>query len=598
MKKIFTFFFAALFLQATLANAAISAWKANEDSGAKTRLIASFYENDQGEKKLIAGVEFKLAKDWKIYGQGSENIGMPPALDFSSSKNYSKHQIFWPQADQHEEKIGNEIFKYSSYQNEIILPVEIDLTKFDEESELTLKLDYGICKDVCIPVSESFTVPVPNEIDQNSLALIQKFYPQKIANPTADNSFTSVEYNGASLTYWILIAIIGGAILNIMPCVLPILSIKLLSIIDHHDTKISRIRFAFLSTMFGIVLCFLFFAICAALIKFAGNSFGWGLQFQNPYFLIFLIMVLILFIANLLGIFEITFDQFILNLFNKKITKSDNGRNIFIPNFLSGILAVLLATPCSAPILGSAISFALTQNLLDIFLIFGAIGIGFASPYLLLLIAPKLVYLLPKPGKWMLKVKKVLAFLLALTTVWLCHILSHNIGVIPSIAVTILVLLLLLCFEIKSKFIKYLAFAAVIVAAFAMPRHAVNQMDDSGIPADSVWIKFDEKQIHQLIMEKKVVVVDVTADWCLTCKVNKITVLHDKEVMAKLSDQNIVTMRADITKPDPEVMTFLRKHNRFAIPFNAIYGPNAKNGLLTSELLTKKQLLELIEQAK
>lgn len=599
MKKILTLFFTVLFLQTNLAEAAISDWKNNEGSGAKTRLLASFYKNDQGEKKLIAGVEFYLGNGWKIYGQGSENIGMPPILDFSHSKSYLKQEVFWPQANQHEEKIGNEIFKYSSYQNEIILPVVIDLQKLEATSELTLTLDYGICKDVCIPVSESFTLKISDEIDLKALSLIQKFYPHKIIDKTeTDVSTTDSTHKSSGVGYWILIAIIGGAILNIMPCVLPILSIKLLSIIDHRDTKIARIRFAFFSTICGIVLCFLFFAICAVLIKFIGNSFGWGLQFQNPYFLIFLIMVLILFIANLLGIFEITFDQFVLTFFNKKISHSENGRNIFIPNFLSGILAVLLATPCSAPILGSAISFALTRNLFDILLIFCAIGVGFASPYLILLIAPKLVYLLPKPGNWMLNVKKLMALLLAITVAWLSYILSRNIGFMPALTVAILVLLLLLCFEIKSKFIKYLAFVAVITAAFAMPSHTVKQSDNDEIPAASIWIKFDEKQLYQLILQQKVVVIDVTADWCLTCKVNKLTVLNDKEVMEKLSDENIVTMRADITKPDPEVMKFLRKHNRFAIPFNAVYGPNAKHGLLASELLNKKQLLELIEQAK
>ncbi|NBV05873.1 MAG: hypothetical protein EBS06_01375 [Proteobacteria bacterium] len=598
MKKIFALLFAALFLQITNANCAISDWKENESKGAKTRLLTSFYQNENGEKKLIAAIEFKIKDGWKIYGQGSDGIGLPPSFDLSESKNYLKHEIIWPKAEEQEEKIGNEVFKYSAYHGDVILPINIDLKDNSKESELVLKLNYGLCKEVCIPVNESFTAKIIDEVDPEALSLIQKFYPEKISSTLVESASDQKPPMSSSIFYWSLIAIIGGAILNIMPCVLPVLSIKLLSIINHLDTKISRIRFAFFATICGIISCFFIFAVCAALIKFVGNSFGWGLQFQNPYFLIFLIVVLTLFTANLLGIFEITFDQLALNFLNKKITDSEGKKNIFIPNFLSGILAVLLATPCSAPILGSAISFALTQNMFAVFFIFCSIGIGFSLPYIFLIIAPKLVYLLPKPGNWMLGIKKLMAALLVITVFWLAYVLSHNIGFIPALGVVILALLLLLCFELKLKFIKFLAFALVLSATFAMPRQILKTVEiPEEIPA-SICIKFDEKLIHQLVMEGKVVVVDVTADWCITCKINKLTVLNSKEIIEKLNDPNIVTMRADITKPNEEAMMFLRKFNRFAIPFNAVYGPNAKKGLPTSELLSKKELLELIEKAK
>ncbi len=597
MKKLFTLLFAAFFLHANISTAATSDWKKNETSGASTRLIASFYQDQNGENKLVAGLEFKLGQGWKIYGQGSEGIGVPPALDFTASTNYLKHEIIWPKAEAHEEKIGDEIFKYSAYQGYVILPINIDLKDKTQAPELTLKLNYGLCKDVCIPVSEDFSLKIPNDPDQKTLELIQKFDSQKIIDEANNVIEPEKPTMSSSLLYWFLVAILGGAILNIMPCVLPVLSIKLLSVIDHLDAKTSRIRFAFFSTICGIILCFLSFAIFATLIKFAGDSFGWGLQFQDPYFLIFLIVILILFIANLLGIFEISFDQFTLNFLNKKITDAEGKKNIFIPNFLSGILAVLLATPCSAPILGSAISFALTKTIFDIFLIFAAIGIGFALPYIILLFAPKLIFFLPRPGIWMLKVKKLMALLLAITAVWLVYVLSHNIGVIQAIGVTILSLLLLLCFEIKSKFLKFFAFAAIFGMVFAIPNQASKPLiaEETG---PSIWINFDERMIHQFVMQGKVVVIDVTADWCITCKVNKLIVLNNKEIIEKLNGDNIVTMRADITKPDAEVMTFLHKHNRFAIPFNAVYGPNAKSGLLTSEFLTKKELLELIDQAQ
>lgn len=598
MKKLFSAFFAALFFSSSLAFAAIGDWKTNETSQTKTRVLGSFYADKTGEKKLIIGVEFKLTDGWKIYGQGSEGIGVPPSFNFAGSENYLKHEITWPKAEEHEEKIGDQTFKYFAYHDSVILPIAVDVNDKDADSKISLKLNYGVCKDICVPVEEELSLKIDREQDQKSLELIQKFYPHEIFSE-AQGTETPEQSSDASIFYWIIIGIIGGAILNIMPCVLPILSIKLLSIVNHIDADIRRIRFAFFATCCGIILCFLVFAVCAILIKLAGNSFGWGLQFQNPYFLIFLIIVLIFFVANLLGIFELTFNQLLVNLLNKKIDSSNNKKNIFIPNFLSGILAVLLATPCSAPILGSAISFALTRELFEIIIIFLAIGLGFALPYLVLIIVPKTVYLLPKPGKWMLHVKRLMALFLALTVLWLGLVLSGNIGVIPAITVVISCLLLLICLEMKTKFFKFLAINALIAISFSMPYYATQknfaQNNQSQV---GTWIEFDEMLLYKLVRSGGVVVVDVTADWCITCKINKITVLNNKEIIDKLYNNNVITMRADITKPNAEVMQFLAKHNRFAIPFNAVYGPNAKNGLLTSELLTKKELFELIDKAK
>ncbi len=608
MKKIiFTLFFAATFLQTNLVYSATSDWHENQSKGAETRLIASFYEsqNSTGEKKLIAGIHFKIKSGWKIYGHGSDSIGLPPSFDFVGSKNYLSHQVFWPRPEIEEEKIGKESIKYFSYKNDVIIPIEIDLAKVGDPVELTLKLDYGLCKDICIPVSESFSLKISDVIDEDSLQEIQKFYGKKIlkqaqddATGTANEVKNNSQNNSKSpLIYAILFAILGGAILNIMPCVLPILSIKLLSVINHSNASISKIRFAFASTILGILSCFIFFSFLALAIKLTGNSLGWGLQFQNPYFLIFLTVILILFIGNLLGVFELTFDQFFATILNKKISDGEQKKNIFVPNFLSGILAVLLATPCSAPFLGSAISFALIQDFFVIFLIFFFIGIGFASPYIALFIKPSLVYLLPKPGNWMLQIKQLMAGFLAATVIWLVYILSHNIGAMPAFLVGILAVAILFCLKIKSDFLKYFAIAAIAAAIFSLPIDLQNRQKIKKEFYDHLWIKFDENKIQSLVSQGNVVLVDITADWCITCKFNKIRVLQSEEIVAKLKAGDIIGMRGDITNPNEEIMNFLHKNNRFAIPFNAVYGPNAKKGLLASELLTKGELVGMIEEA-
>ena len=265
-----------------------------------------------------------------------------------------------------------------------------------------------------------------------------------------------------TLIYAVMLAIFGGAILNIMPCVLPILSIKLISIIKHSGNEIKKIKLSFLFTTIGILSCFIVLASLASFIKFSGNSLGWGLQFQNPYFLIFLIVILMLMIANLLGLFEVYFSQILATILNKKITQEEAKRSVFLANFLSGVLAVLLATPCSAPFLGAAISFALTQNYLIIFIIFLSIGIGFALPYIILFFAPQLVSFLPKPGEWIGKIKQLMAGLLAATAMWLIYVLAHNIGTFPAFLAGALGATILSCFKIKRSFLKFFAFVFAI----------------------------------------------------------------------------------------------------------------------------------------
>jgi suppressor for copper-sensitivity B len=602
MKKIFFLIFLTLLLRFEIATAAIGNWHENQNKVSKTRLLASFYQDAEGNKKLIAGIHFKIEDGWKIYGNDSGGIGLPPTLDFTDSKNIAKNQIIWPKAENGTEVLGKETLNYNFYKNEVVIPFEIELQDASKLTEINLNLDYGLCKEVCIPVSEKFSLEIPDEIDDVALTHIQKFTEKtltpNIKSVDENNSSAPTSKTTMTLISAILLAVFGGAILNIMPCVLPVLSIKLLSVISHSNAAISRVRFAFLSTILGILACFVIFAGLAIAIKITGNSLGWGLQFQNPYFLMSLIVILVLFLGNLIGVFEINFNQVLATILNKKITEGEEKNNIFLPNFLSGILAVALATPCSAPFLGSAISFALTQDFLTILIIFTFIGVGFCSPYLVLICSPKLVYLLPKPGNWMNQIKQLMAGLLAATIMWLMYVLSGVIGAIPAFLTGALAISILACVRIKSDLIKYISIAFIASLSIALPTTLKSHQETQKEIYDDLWQNFDELEIYQQVSRGKIVIVDVTADWCLSCKFNKLRVLQDEEVMQKLQSGNVVAMRGDITKPNEEIMQYLRKNNRFAIPFNAVYGPKAPKGLLTSELLTKKELFALIEQAK
>jgi len=580
------------FLRFDLAFAANSDWIKSNSDAAETRLLASFYE-ENGAKKLIAGVEFKVKSGWKIYGPDAGGIGMPPNFDFSGSKNYSAHQIIWPEAEKHEELIGSETFRYSAYHQDVVIPINIDLAKIGETTNLTLNLEYGVCKDVCIPASAKFSLDVDDEIDVAALQKIQQFYPQKIIEEKAQKT----DHDLPILTY-IFLAFLGGLILNIMPCVLPVLSIKLLSIINHPNAKIANIRLAFLSTILGILSCFIVFALIACIIKFSGNELGWGLQFQNAKFLAFLVLVVGFFTANLFGKFEITFEEFLATFLNKKINEGESKKNIFLPNFLSGILATLLATPCSAPFLGSAISFALVQSFAVIFLISFFIGLGFCSPYILLFFSPKLINFLPKPGMWMIKLKQFLALLMLATWFWLLYIISSSLDPIGVALLVIISLSLPFCLKIHDRIFKIIVLIVLVLMAINLPNNFAKKSERIFENSEALWLEFDEQQIQQKVREGRVVLVDVTADWCITCKFNKINVLHSKELVLMVKTGEFIGMRGDITKPNPKIMEFMRKHGRFAIPFNIVYGPNAPEGILTSELLNKDDLIKLIQQAQ
>jgi len=576
------------------------------NGAAKSRIIASFYQDQTGQK-LIAGFEVVIGNGWKIYAPDSSGFGVPPSFNLLNSKNINVTKVnpIFPKPYIEQEQIGSRTINYGVYKEKVIIPLEIEAIDPAKDANLQIEVNYSLCKDICIPVAQKFSLTIPSsQSDIQILKVLQPSLENKIiTNHSAESSQAQTIKqlkSHFSLIKAIIIAFIGGAILNIMPCVLPVLSIKLLSIINHSQSKPRQIRWAFFSTILGIAFSFLLFATAAVFLKSIGDAFGWGLQFQNPYFLLFLLAVLMVFVANLIGLFRLDVGGSLASSLNTKIIKQAKEDNIFIPNFLSGILAVLLATPCSAPFVGSAISFALSSNRQEIFLIFGSMSLGFALPYMLLIVFPNAVKLMPKPGTWMIRVKQLMVGFLAATAVWLVYILMGNIGFIAAIVAGFLAVLILLFFKIAQKInfiIAKFLFVSLIISIFIVPTCLAKMDKIIEKNQQKNWIKFDENKISDLVTQGKTVVVDITADWCITCKVNKLLVLEASEIKEKLKDANIVAMRGDLTKPDEVIFDFIKKYNRYGIPFNIVFGPSAPNGFLISELLSKEALLQAIEKA-
>jgi suppressor for copper-sensitivity B len=332
--------------------------------------------------------------------------------------------------------------------------------------------------------------------------------------------------------------------------------------------------------------------LAAAMVGFkaAGIAVGWGVQFQQPLFLVFMVALVTVFACNLWGLVEVPLPSWLAGLGAKGDEKSLLG------NFAIGAFATLLATPCSAPFLGTAIGFALAAGPLEIFAIFMALGIGLAAPYLAVAAAPRLAMGLPRPGRWMLVLRRVLGVALAATAAWLVSVLVTQIGGTAALAVAGLVVAAAAAlWRLSAPALRRVVPAALLAAAFIVPLVAATPPAASA--GDAFWRDFDRGEIDPLVRGGSIVFVDVTADWCLTCKVNKELVIDAPSMRRRLEAPDVVAMRADWTRPSDAIAAYLRSFGRYGIPFNAVYGPGAPRGIALSEILTADRVLAALGAA-
>lgn len=678
---------AIILLAWILPNAAIAAtspWV--EDQYSKARLVVGGKEDGQ----YYAGVEIVADKGWKMYWRTPGDAGFPPTMDWSET-DIKSADIKWPVPKRDIERFdGGELESYV-YKDRLFLPIVLQPETKDALTTLNLRLDYGVCKEICIPANANFNLAIPQghvdevqlseiktalanapkTLDKSNIAITQQQYftkngKQYIAvQAKSDEPFQSpdmflesqglvkfsapdVEYDeeggvtfysevtstmdepfslagevlqvtlvngknavetdfiageleaqdslsGISPLLILWFAFLGGLILNIMPCVLPVLSIKLLGILQQGGAAMQDVRRSFIASALGILTSFMVLAGITIALKETGQAVGWGFHFQNPIFLIVLVVLLVLFASNLIGRFEVNLPGGVTDFL---IHKTPLKHHSLLGDFTAGVFATILATPCTAPFLGTAVSFALSRGVIDILTIFGMMGLGLAFPYLLFSIFPRWVAKLPKPGAWMVKLKYVLSILLLLTAIWLLWVLSHNLGMRAAVVVFLSVLLIKFFVELKGRvWLRLIGFTAVLAIIFTIPFAVMKQDDARKTVAEQMWVEFDEAAIPGLVDDGRVVFVDVTADWCVTCKFNKLWVLDRMDVMERFKSLDVVAMKADITQPEPAIQDYLKRHERYGIPFNIVYGPDAKEGIVLSELLSRKEVNLALKQA-
>lgn len=391
----------------------------------------------------------------------------------------------------------------------------------------------------------------------------------------------------------ISLAFLGGMILNLMPCVFPILGIKVMGFVQQGGKSRAHVALHGLTFTAGVLVSFWILSIILIALRAGGTELGWGFQLQEPGFNFVLILILLVFALNLSGLFE--FGLRAVGLGNKL-----TGQSGWSGSFFSGALATVVATPCSAPFLAPALGAALALPALDSLIMFTAIAMGLSAPYLILSIFPQLAAKLPKPGAWMESFKQLMAFPLYATVAYLVWVMAGQVdsdGFLNLVFGLIGVSLAVWIYgrwtrpEVRKKRTRRIAIGLAILTMgvslyAAYPREAKD-----------FWQPWSEQILADLREENRWVYVDFTARWCATCQTNKRAVFSSNEVLETFRRKGIVPIQADWTNRDPAITRALAGYGRSAIPVNILYYPGATEGIILPELLTPGIVLDTIERA-
>ncbi|WP_165190811.1 protein-disulfide reductase DsbD family protein [Caulobacter soli] len=423
----------------------------------------------------------------------------------------------------------------------------------------------------------------------------------------------SAEGASLGLPLAVAFAFIGGLILNLMPCVFPILSMKAASLTAHaHDAGKTRVQG--LAFLVGVVVTFLALAGLLIAVRAGGAAVGWGFQLQSPAVVAALALLMLLVALNMSGVFEVGASV-------QNAASGAGGSGGLGGSFLTGALAVIVAAPCTAPFMAGALGYALTQPPLASLLVFLALALGFAAPFVLLAFIPALLGRLPRPGPWMDVLKKGLAFPMYATAAWLAWVYSQQTGSIPLaalLAASVLVAFAAWLYGLaqarqiagKGAAVPFVLAALSLVAAVALVVVGVRAAPAASASASTatpsaelssgpglaaeVW---SPEKVKTLQAQGKVVMVDFTADWCVTCKVNEGTALKGQRVVDAFKASDAVYLRADWTKRDAVIAAALAEHGRAGVPLYLVYPKGSGEPAVLPQLLTEGLVIEAIEKA-
>lgn len=560
-------------------------------SGSSSEEIKLLVKEESGKDNLLfKEAEKNAAYSFPKYVEGSVKVSLKEEkklvfqIPHKLAMNFDK-VLFVP------EKGNVELINFSSSQ---------EISKNSEETLLIVQTKHNslsnlnIIKGLLLFQNEKGTTVSSILINESLLQT-----PNNIAIKASPVS-TSTLFSFAFLTIMGL-AFLGGLALNIMPCVLPLITLKIYSLIKAANEKKSLLFKHGFCFAFGVISCFWLLAIIAFFMKFFGHNVGWGFQLQEPIFVSTLTIIFFLFALSSLGVFQI--GSIFLNFGNKLQTKEVVNKSqitLLLGSFLNGLLATLVTTPCTGPFLGSVLGLVMSFSLIKQFLIFTTMGLGMSSPYLIFSVFPKLISFLPKPGNWMVVFKQIMGFIMMLTVLWLTWIFVSETSVKGLFY--LLFSLLLASFaawllgkwgspvvtKIKRRVVSLLA-GILVMGSLTIGTYASKQVGDASqhLTKGSSWEIFSAERLAQLRAEGKSVFVDFTAKWCLTCQANK-SVLHDEELEEFFNTHGIIKMIADWTRKDPEISSELSKLGRASVPAYVFYPEGNKEPILLPQTLSFK----------
>lgn len=436
-----------------------------------------------------------------------------------------------------------------------------------------------------------------------------------------DREFTTIldAQQSQPLYLYFVFALIGGILLNIMPCVLPVIALKVFGLVSLGGDQPGRVRKLGWIFSLGILVSFLSLALIVILLQGAGQQVGWGFQFQEPAFVIAMCTIVFAFGLSLFGVYEIQLPGSAVAGMSDLLAKQSASGKSMSTSFAEGVFATILATPCTAPFLGPALGFAFSQPAHIIFLLFATVALGMALPYLILTSKPAWTKFLPKPGEWMVKAKQFMGFLMMATLLWLLYVLGKQLGMEAVVWTSAFLLVVgLACWLIGSfatlsssrtqhaftwggvlllLFLGYQTFLTTVFDAqrvLASTTDGTQSIDDGSIH----WYPFSLRSLDEQLRSNKPVFVDFTAEWCLTCKVNEKAVIADDDVISKFKSLEVIAVRADWTNRNPDITQLLAKFGRSGVPLYVIFPPGKPGEpIVLPEVITTGIVLDALDRA-
>jgi thiol:disulfide interchange protein len=537
------------------------------------------------ENKYSLGIWIKIQSGWHTYWKNPGDSGLPPKMNWDDKESFKFSDFEWPMPVPF---LFNNI-KSQGYQDKVLLPFTVEVLKQATSPEISGTLKILVCKDVCIPEKLPLKFQLPPQKTFSAFGEWRKKIVHE--DPKFDYDALKHEPESQNLFFMIIFAFLGGLILNLMPCVFPMISIKALEI--SAETKSMKAKS--IAYTLGVLVTFWLFAALIFLLRDLGSQVGWGFQLQSKGFVAFLILLFHLMALNLVGVFEVG-SSFM------GIGGSLAHKNGWIGSFFTGVLSVVVASPCTAPFMGVALGYALSQPPIFAWAVFTGLGLGLAFPFTILGFVPGFSKHLPRPGAWMVTLKKILAFPLFATVAWLVWVLTQQAG--HNSLLKILITLVLMSFAAylygdilqnnrstkKATRLAGITLGAVVVLTVYLLLQSTQSQ-----PNKKIWQPYSKTKIAEIVKSKQPVFIDFTAAWCITCQVNEQVALNRSAVMDKFREKGVILIQADWTNEDPEITEALTSFGRSGVPLYVLYDRSGKS-FVFPQILTQQMVLKELDR--